>query len=254
MQCPDSLLLSWHLQDKVCKVCFRNNHNTTKATVIIKIKKIYTYSCSDTHTIKERQSQMSEPCHLQSSSLGTGAVLGRLADPAAPAQSLQDGGSHLEGGTSLGEQPLSWVLARCRLPLQGWLLCFFAFVSFWSWCWSGSSLPSFYSWSCSLWEASVLLIRNLICSTKRTRHRVHQSHGLCSAFPTLCLLSQFFSDFPHPLPWGTGRGAPGNPQVARPKRGSSPYQERCRAEQEVTTNHLAVYEEIFISRHDGARF
>lgn len=55
--------------------------------------------------------------------------------------------------------------AECRLRLEEWLLCFFEFVSFWSWLWPGSLLPSFCSWSCSLWEGNVfliVLIRNLL--------------------------------------------------------------------------------------------
>lgn len=146
---------------------------------------------------------MSEPGHLQSSSPGTGAVLGQ----AGCSTSKPAGWWFTLGRGHFLRRAATEPLARCRLHLQGWLLYFFAFVSSWSWCASDSSLPSFYSCSCSLWEGSVfltVLIRNLLFVPAR-------EHFIESLSPTVsALLSPRFASFHtllgFPLPWSTGRG------------------------------------------------
>ena len=59
-----------------------------------------------------------------------------------------------------GGERRAWTLC-----LYGWDRCFWRPSSFWLWLFAGSLLPSFCSWSCSLWEGSVfliVLIRNLL--------------------------------------------------------------------------------------------
>ena len=151
-----------HLQDKVGKVCFskgfcfscflpvNNNNNNTVTTatleqrthwkVILRCQRPAT-SLSSLHPVEGRCST-GWPCTSAHRLLARESRLSREA--------------RILGGE---------LRAECRLRLEEWLLCFFEFVSFWSWLWPGSLLPSFCSWSCSLWEGNVfliVLIRNLL--------------------------------------------------------------------------------------------
>lgn len=111
----------------------------------------------------ESHSRVSEPCHRP---VLTDPVQAQHWAALGSTHRLLARESHLSREERFlgGEWPTE-PRAECRPRLEEWLLCFLELVSCWSWLWPGSLLPSFCSWSCSLWEGNVfliVLIRNLL--------------------------------------------------------------------------------------------
>lgn len=113
----------------------------------------------------ESHSRVSEPCHRP---VLTDPVQAQYWAALGCTHRLLARESHLSREERFlgGEWPTEpRAGAECRPRLEEWLLCFLELVSCWSWLWPGSLLPSFCSWSCSLWVGNVfliVLIRNLL--------------------------------------------------------------------------------------------
>lgn len=138
---------------------------------------------------------MSEPEHLQSSSPGTGAVLGQ----AGCSTSKPAGWWITRGRGHFLRRAATEPLAGCRLHLQGvasvlLCICFFLVLV------CIRFLAALFLFMLLLFMGGQCVLNcvnqeSFICSSKRTLHRVTQSHGLCSAFPHVLPPFTLFSVF-----------------------------------------------------------